>query len=419
MPGDFVLAWDKNVHLTAVLPVSFNQIFVARCVQGRLSQAVRQPDRSAQSRGSFTKAEFYPASGPLPQTDTGETASLASVLHHCLSAGVVVLDERAQILCCSPEAARLLHLPAGQIVGSDVSALPAPLQQLAREVAASSRAVGPRVVTLAGIDAPAFRVSALPFRTATGETQIVITLHDDTLVHRLEQNLDRLDRLAGIGTLSAGMAHEIKNAFVAVRTFVDLLLEKNPDAELGDVVRRELHRIDTIVSQMLRFRAPARPSFSVIRVHSVLDHALRLLHHQFEAKLVTCNRALHAGQDTIKGDDYQLEQAFVNLFFNALEAMGPNGTLTVNTEIVEPAGRKPARRHIRITIADNGIGISPENMSRLFEPFFTTKQNGTGLGMAITRRIIREHHGDITAQSKLNHGTTFNVLLPLCADESR
>jgi signal transduction histidine kinase len=350
--------------------------------------------------------------GPLQKPDIGETASLASVLHNCLSAGVVILDAREQILCCSPEAARLLRLPPDQTVDCDLSVLPAPLQKLAQEVAGSGRAAGPLVVTLAGKGSPAFRVSAVPFRTSAGQTQVAITLHDDMLAHRLEQNLDRLDRLAGIGTLSAGMAHEIKNAFVAVRTFVDLLLEKNPDAELGDVVRRELRRIDTIVSQMLRFRTPARPNFTVVRVHDVLDHSLRLLQHQFDAKLITLNRTFSASLDAVKGDDYQLEQAFVNLFFNALEAMGPSGTLSVTTDTIEPAGQNRALPQVRVTIADDGIGISPENMSRLFEPFFTTKQNGTGLGMAITRRIIREHHGDITAQSEPNRGTTFQVWLP-------
>jgi len=353
----------------------------------------------------------------MQKPDAGETASLASVLHACLSAGVIIVDEREQILCCSPEATRLLHLPPEQIVGCELSTLPAPLQEIARQVANSGRAVGPRVLNLTGNDASNFRVSALPFRTSTGQTQMVITLHDDTLAHRLESNLDRLDRLAGIGTLSAGMAHEIKNAFVAVKTFVDLLLEKNPDAELGDVVRRELRRIDTIVSQMLRFRAPARPTFATVHVHAVLDHSLRLLQHQFESKLITCNRAFTASHDAIKGDDYQLEQAFVNLLFNALEAMSPSGTLLVTTETIEAADENPTRRQVRVTVADDGIGISPENMSRLFEPFFTTKQNGTGLGMAITRRIIREHHGEITARSEPNRGTIFHVLLPTHAGE--
>lgn len=355
--------------------------------------------------------------GPLQRTDAGETAGLASVLHDCLSAGVIILDEREQIICCSPEAARLLHLPLDQTVGCELAALPAPFQEVARQVAGSGSAVGPRIVTLEGKVAASFRVSALPFRTTAGQFQIVITLHDDTLAHHLERNLDRLDRLAGIGTLSAGMAHEIKNAFVAVRTFMDLLLEKNPDAELGDVVRRELHRIDTIVGQMLRFRTPARPNFAVVHIHDVLDHSLRLLQHQLDLKLITVNRTFTARHDAVKGDDYQLEQAFVNLLFNALEAMGPSGTLAVTTETINGDGQHPAVSQVRVTIADDGIGISPENMSRLFEPFFTTKQNGTGLGMAITRRIIREHHGDITAQSEPNRGTTFQVLLPTYAGE--
>lgn len=100
----------------------------------------------------------------------------------------------------------------------------------------------------------------------------------------------------------------------------------------------------------------------------------------------------------------------MNLFFNALEAMGPNGTLSVNTEIAKV--HHAPTPFVRVTVADNGIGIAPENMQRLFEPFFTTKQNGTGLGLAIAQRIVREHHGEISATSELNKGTTFRVLLP-------
>ena len=350
---------------------------------------------------------------PKPQIEAGETVALTSVLHDCLSAGVIILDARGLILCCSPEAERLLHLPKEGVVGCDASALPAPLQKLIHEVLDSGRIVSQRTVALAAEQhAPQFRIAIYPFRSADGALQVVLTLHNDALVDRLEQNLNRLDRLAGIGTLAAGMAHEIKNAFVAVKTFVDLLLEKNPDAEFGDVVRRELRRIDAILSQMLRFRTPARPAFASVRIHDVLDHSLRLLQNQLDAKLITLHRTFSAGRDEVLGDEYQLEQAFVNLFFNALDATGPNGTLTVRTELIAPAPAPPARPQLCVTISDNGIGIPPENLSRLFEPFFTTKQNGTGLGMAITRRIIREHQGDIQAESRVGHGTTFRVLLP-------
>ena len=220
-----------------------------------------------------------------------------------------------------------------------------------------------------------------------------------------EQNLQRLDRLAGLGLLSAGMAHEIKNGLVAVKTFVDLLLEKNQDAELGKVVVRELERINAIVTQMLRFAAPGHAAFKTVRIHGLLDHSLRLVEHQISGKLISLNRDYKAAPDTVHGDEFQLQQAFMNLLFNAIEAMGANGTLTVGTEITDG--------QLRIQIRDTGTGIAPENQGRLFEPFFTTKKNGTGLGLAISQRIVHEHGGNISAQSENNKGSTFSISLPV------
>lgn len=349
--------------------------------------------------------------GATQKNDNHPPAGLADVLHQSLGAGVLILGENQRIQCCTPDAERLLGLPVGQSAGLDLTALPAAIEKLVREVLTTRRGVGPRTVALgSGREATAFRLEAFPFESAKGVTQVVVTVQDVAIIRRLEQNLNRLDRLASLGTLSAGMAHEIRNAFVAVRTFVDLLLEKNRDAELAEVVGREMRRIDAIVSQMLKFGAPSRPAFAPVRVHDVLEHSLRMLQHQFDGKLIALNRKFTAAHDAIRGDDYQLEQAFVNLFFNALEAMGPNGTLSVATELTKP--HHSAASFLRVTVADNGIGIPPENMRRLFEPFFTTKQNGTGLGLAIAQRIVREHHGDITAASEPGKGTTFQVLLP-------
>jgi signal transduction histidine kinase len=148
---------------------------------------------------------------------------------------------------------------------------------------------------------------------------------------------------------------------------------------------------------------------------------LRLVQPQLERKSVEVSRSFQAAPDLVQGDDYQLEQAFVNLFLNALEALGPNGTLSVATEVCS-AQAKSARPgasmegpQLRVTIKDTGAGIPPENMARLFEPFFTTKPKGTGLGLPITRRIILEHRGDISVQSRPGQGTTFQILLPASA----
>ena len=229
-----------------------------------------------------------------------------------------------------------------------------------------------------------------------------------------EQSMRRLDRLASLGLLSAGMAHEIKNSLVAVNTFVGRLLEGGQDREFSETVRRELRRIDTLVSQMLRFAAPGRNEFATVHVHDLLDHSLRLVEHQIKGKFVSLNRRYAAAPDTVSGDEYQLQQAFMNLLFNAIEALGMNGTLTVSTEI---SGEKTGERRMRIHIQDTGLGIAPENLPHLFEPFFTTKKNGTGLGLAICQRIIHEHDGDITAQSEVKKGATFSISLPASRQE--
>jgi two-component system nitrogen regulation sensor histidine kinase GlnL len=342
-----------------------------------------------------------------------ESSSVASILHDCLGSGVVVVGEDEQVLTCTPEAERLLQISIGEKTGLTLAAMPVAVQKIAREAAATRSPIPSRVVMVGtGKHAPTLRVAALPYAAGDGKFQVIVTLNDIAMVRRIEQNIHRLDRLASAGTLAAGMAHEIKNAFVAVKTFVDLLLEKNRDAELAEVVGREMKRIDSIVCQMLRFGAPARPSFAAVRVHEVLDYSLRMLQHQFEGKLISLNREFKAPTDSIQGDDYQLEQAFLNLFLNSLDAMGPNGSLTVATDVVPGRNGTPNASSFCVSVVDNGIGIQPENMRRLYEPFFTTKQNGTGLGLAIVRRIVREHQGDVSIESQPNKGTIVKILLP-------
>jgi two-component system sensor histidine kinase HydH len=252
------------------------------------------------------------------------------------------------------------------------------------------------------------RASILPVKTRE-PMEIVVVLNSLTSTPVFEQNLRRLDRLASLGSLSASMAHEIKNGMVAIRTFIDLLAQKGQDTELTGVVGRELERINAIVTQMLRFAAPGRAAFTTVRVHDVLDHSLRLMQHQISGKLISLQRHYQAEPDTVRGDDTQLQQAFMNFLLNALEAMGTNGVLTVHTEMVKGERRG---RQLRINIQDTGVGIAPENLGRLFEPFFTTKINGTGLGLAISQRIALEHHGSIRVQSEPGKGSTFSLLLP-------
>jgi len=226
----------------------------------------------------------------------------------------------------------------------------------------------------------------------------------------LDENLQRLDRLANLGTLSAGIAHEIKNALVPIKTFVELMLEKSDDRELAITVEREVKRLDSMVSQMLRFASPKPTAFTAVQVHDVLDVSLRLLQYQITGKMITVTRDFRAVPGIVRGDEAQLQQVVMNLLLNALEAMGTNGALTISTEIAEGDG---GAHLVKIQIHDTGIGIAKENLDHVFEPFFTTKRNGTGLGLAISQRVAREHHGGIEAQSERGKGSTFIVSLPL------
>jgi signal transduction histidine kinase len=224
----------------------------------------------------------------------------------------------------------------------------------------------------------------------------------------LQENLRRLDRLANLGLVSASLAHEIKNGLVSINVFIELLLQKGDDLEMTEMVRRELKRIDTLVTQMLRFASPKPKLFASIHVHELLDHSVRLLEHQMSGSLITLERQYRAENDLLHADESQLQQALMNLLLNAVEAVGSNGALTISTEI--GTGADGARR-LKISIRDTGTGITPENLKHLFEPFFTTKKNGTGLGLSITRRIVEEHRGVIEVQSEAGQGSTFMISL--------
>ena len=226
----------------------------------------------------------------------------------------------------------------------------------------------------------------------------------------LDENLSRLDRLANLGTLSAGIAHEIKNGLVPIKTFVELMIEKSDDRELALSVERELKRINSLVSQMLRFAAPKPATFAPVQIHDVLDISLLLLQHQINGKMISVSRDFRAVPGVIRGDEAQLQQVVMNLLLNALEAMGPDGTLTISTETIQNGD---GNHLLRVIVQDTGMGIAEVNLERVFEPFFTTKRNGTGLGLAISQRVAREHHGKIEAHSSPGKGSTFTILLPV------
>ncbi|MFZ4395839.1 MAG: two-component system sensor histidine kinase NtrB, partial [Kiritimatiellia bacterium] len=250
----------------------------------------------------------------------------------------------------------------------------------------------------------------------------LLVLQDISALRRLEEQVRRNDRLASIGTLAAGMAHEIKNPLVSLKTFAQLLPERydDPDfrATFGPLLHDEVNRIDQLVGQLLDFSRPVKVSLVSTSLHTVLDAALQLIAQPSKTRRLTLVRAFDAPEARVCGDERLLRQVFVNLLLNGIEAMQPGGTLTVGTR----AAARPATAWregqqtddwIEAYVSDTGSGIAPADRTRIFDPFFTTKPSGTGLGLSIVHGIVWDHFGTIDVESAPGQGTCFRVTLPL------
>jgi len=336
--------------------------------------------------------------------------------------GVVAVDAQQRVIVFNEAAARLTRVEAQQVLQQPLKVLPAPLQQLLQETLTTGLPVVDRRLVLHADGERRQVVSATTSRWRAeghGMQAVLAVMQDLTAAQELEWRTTRLQRLASVGTLSAGVAHEIKNALVAIKSFADLLLEKGEDVEMANLVGREVSRIDSLVSQLLRFAGPAKPVFADVKAHTSLENCLQLIQRQVKTRKIDLGVHLEAKEDTVRGDARQLEQAFLNLLLNAIEVLGEGGRLTVTTQVsvgtefvskFEPKNRRP---QIQILIQDSGPGIPPELLPILFKPFVTSKIGGTGLGLAITRRIIREHQGTVSAETAAGQGTTFKIALPL------
>ncbi|HVV02525.1 MAG TPA: ATP-binding protein [Verrucomicrobiae bacterium] len=333
-----------------------------------------------------------------------------------ISCGIVAFDRHLHVTAMNRKAEELLSLEKGRAAAPEsLELLPEVLQSLVEGAAMANKPETGRVVMLAKAGQPACRVFAgtTLARGANGQFDgVILTLLAMERPPECEENIRRQGRLAALGTLSASMAHEIKNALVAGKTFLDLLLEKHQQSELTEIVRREMDRIDSIVSQILRYSAPGRPNYTDTSLHDVIEHSLKLVTPSLDCQMIRVEKLLNAERDVVRGSNYQLQQAFVNLLLNAQEAMPPNGMLKVATRFV-PEAAAGGGGFIEVQLSDTGSGILPENLDRLFQPFFTTKRSGTGLGLAITQRIFQEHGGTISVRSKLNEGTEFTIELPV------
>ncbi len=267
-------------------------------------------------------------------------------------------------------------------------------------------------------------VTVSPLRDYDGKFLGTILLLRD-IKHRieLEEDLKRADRLAMLGTLAAGLAHEIRNPLGGIRGAAQLL-RRSVDAdsslrECTDIMIREVDRVNKLIGQLLDLSHPPQLMLAPVNIHEILDDVLLLERSTAEERKVTIKKRFDPSLPPIRGDRAQLTQVFLNLVKNAFQAMDKPGSLAIVTRLEtdyhvreQGTGRN---RFIWVEISDEGAGIREEDLPRIFAPFFTTKNSGTGLGLAICYGIIKEHGGIIRVESSEGKGTTVRVSL-LVAD---
>jgi len=257
--------------------------------------------------------------------------------------------------------------------------------------------------------------------TLANQTAIAIEnarLYED--LRKSKSYIRRADRLASLGTLTAGLAHEIRNPLVAIKTLTQLLPERLHDEEFRNhflnIAAGEVDRISRLVNELLDFARPSSPKLEFEAINSILDGMILLVTTESKKKSIQITKHYTQDLPSVKVDREQIKQVFLNILLNAIEATPENGELTVKTRSFLKPGGEP---YLQIEFKDTGCGIPKEHLEEIFNPFYTTKTSGSGLGLSISNQIVQDHKGYIDVESHVNQGTSFFVNLPVDQDHPR
>lgn len=246
------------------------------------------------------------------------------------------------------------------------------------------------------------------------ELEKVVRVTTDKLL-KAQDELIRKERLAALGELAAGIAHEIRNPLTSIKILVNSLfsemspaLRKSQDVQ---VINEEIERLNSTLTQFLEYAKPQEPAFGKIQVKEIIHNTVALAMPEIRKRGIRPFIDLSSIAAGHHGDSRQLKQVFLNLILNAVQAMPKGGELNITTAVRKADGKNLDTTDI--VFEDTGTGISPENLKKLFTPFFSTKKDGVGLGLSIAQNIIAKHNGTITVRSTPDKGTVFTVSLPV------
>ncbi len=329
-------------------------------------------------------------------------ASIASILES-IDSGVLTLDMSGQISTTNRAAQTLLGCPDG--FGDD---LPTPVRDYLR--------AGARGYQQVSLEGRVLGLHGSPLIGAQGETiGTVLVLDDITELRALEEQVQRAQRLAALGRLAGGLAHEIRNPLGITRAAAQMLQrEVGEHVALGEytqIIQTEIDRVDRLIEQLLAYARPFPFARGSVDVGMLLDRTLTLTRAYAAQHDVSLIADAEPDLPVVEGDAELLHQALVNLLLNGIHAAAPQGTVRVQANVRTAEQHLPPR--VLLTITDTGHGIAPADLPHIFDPFFTTRVDGTGLGLSIVQQIIHEHGGTVEVHSQLECGASFEIFLPV------
>ncbi|MBT8351878.1 MAG: HAMP domain-containing protein, partial [Deltaproteobacteria bacterium] len=341
--------------------------------------------------------------------------------------GLLSIDMKGNVSTINPAAQKLFQnfdnpVERGSIASKSLKDF-TELKPYLHEILKKQHKINPREITLQNkTKERVLLIGSSILKDQRGKPQeVILNLHDITELKKLEISIRQAERLAELGTLAAGMAHEIRNPLSTIKAFVQLLprkMEKPAFLEkFQRTVPRELDQINRLVDDLLELARVPKYRFEKTDIKSLLEQMIDFLEEEMQRQQIDYQCEYSSDLPPIQADVSQLAKAFNNLIRNAMQAMPQGGKLLINAiyqkEHLEDTPKLAARNcWIAVTFQDEGVGISPKDMKNIFNPFFTTKDIGTGLGLAITHKVITEHGGQIDVNSSEGKGSLFRIYLP-------
>ncbi len=337
-----------------------------------------------------------------------------------MSDGLLAVDMEGLVTAVNPAARKILGIPDNQKVkGSHISRLVESGTQFADYIHQSldSRpSSGQREIHQLNKETNQVLLAGASLLDPDHKTprQMIFNLNDITLLKQLEAGIRQAQRLADLGTLAAGMAHEIRNPLSAIKTFVALLPHKISKPgfldKFQETVQREINRLNALIEELLELARPPKYEFEPLDIKNLLMHSIELMKAELNVKNITCKWHFDPDLPLSMADANQLGKVFINLMKNSTQAMPGGGVITIDAGVENDM--------LVVSFSDTGHGFSKDLAPNIFSPFFTTKARGTGLGLAITHKVISEHKGQITARSEKSKGACFTICLPGVLNDS-